>query len=266
MAEKERTSITTRGVMLFNTKSDLIKSALDIGMYDGYLSLSILPERTNRTDKETRFDRDKSVKTGLSIENVGILVDFIGKKFSDAIEKGEIISKGVFLGNGTTIVEIGTGLNDTICPYIAIYKEINSDRIPEQMMFYEFNSSPCIENYNYKTGDFTPSKSHGELIAFYFMLKGFLTLSGNAAAHSMRVTDNFFRNKYTGYIESIMEKLGIQVEKKTYSNNTNSGKQANPFNSVKNLPGVKDNDDVGKVPGPTEHHSMDSIDQLDSFI
>jgi len=244
-------NINTRGIQFMN-KNGFDPSTLIVGFWNEMLSIKIHPALDKDKQSESKvFDYEKVVHTALTIEKVAKLKTDIEKKIFPAIQKGEDKRIGVPVG-GDSLVVIGTGKDMTgeIRPYIAIHKSINEDtHLPEMSIFYEFNQTMCVEDFDSKTGSFNvTTDSCGELMIFYEILKSVISAMSNATVHSIRYADRFYRTRVLNDLAEIASKLGISKQR-----NFNNPKR-DVFNSGGNSGSSND--------VPFDMADMESIDDL----
>lgn len=216
--------VNTRGLSFFN-KEGFDPSCLSLGMWNEMISIRIVPafEKSKQTQQRV-FDYDKTVSTALTVDKVMLLIFKTIHEIYPAIDKGENKTIGVPVG-GDGLIVIGTGVNLTgnVRPFIGIHKALDENaKKPEFSIYYEFNRSTSVDDFNPETGSYTVHDSiHSELHTFIELLKAIVNGLSNGTAHSIRAVNRWHNEKTVGMLEEIVNKLGISsnyTRTNTYSN------------------------------------------------
>lgn len=182
-----QTRTSTRGIQFYNADSLLYPSTLCVGGWDKMISLRINPakERSARTATSV-YDYEKTVITAITPFQALILHDIIMDKIIPSLqEKNPEKIKIGFPINGVHMVAISNGVDKGSNPYLAIYKNISQDLIPEQKIYYEFNIATIVNNYEEcKSAETTYSQEMSELKYFAKLLKHYALVLGGAEYHS----------------------------------------------------------------------------------
>jgi hypothetical protein len=211
---KDEVNINTRAITLKN-KDGFEPSALALGFWNDMVNIKIHPalDKSKRTEFLV-YDWEQALSTALKIEKIEALIEIIDNDILPAIAKGEDKSKGVPVG-GNSLVMIGTGkgITGSIKPFVSIHKNLSEEtHKPEVSMYYEFKSTPVIEDYNPNTGKYElQTVQLSELLLFRKFLESSVFAQSAAEVHSIRYSDRWFRDKLLNDIKAIAEKLGVQV-------------------------------------------------------
>jgi hypothetical protein len=234
-------------------------STLLIGYWNSMVSLKIHPALEKDKQTETKkFNYEKLVSTSISLQKAITLIEKIEKELLPAIESEENKNIGIPVGSDGILV-IGTGkkITGSIRPYIAIHKSLNEKtKKPEMSISYEFNRNISIDDYDAEDGTFTKSKEmHSELLLFLEILKSSVKSLSGSIAHSMRVTEKFYKDRVINNLENISEKLGVATNK-TFNKKNNIFNNGSDNNSNISFP----NDETVDV------EPLNNIEQIDSFL
>ena len=204
-------SVNTRGIQFYN-KEGFDPSTLDLKFWNDFICISLYPALPPEKRTQTKvFDYEKEVRATLSPSIVKILTEVTKTKIFPAIANGEDRTIGIQFG-GDSMICVGTGKKQTgeIKPCIAIHKGIDPDtRKAEISMYYEFNKSQVIENYNEDTGECgIVTSENGELISFIAMLDAAVEAISKAGVHADRYVKKFFNEKLMNTVIAIGDKVG----------------------------------------------------------
>jgi len=207
--------MNTRGIQMMNVEG-FDPATLTVGSWNEMLSLRINPALDPSKRSEGRmFDYERNVSTSLNAENVMILLIKIKNTVLPAIEKGEEASVGLFMGNGASLLVVGTGkkLTNEIRPFLAIHKNLNENtRKPEMSMYYEFRRGDAIINYDEKTGNYDVMESvPAELHLFIKLLEAYLMHVGKFNVHFQRYVTKFYNDRLMNTVNAVADKVGASV-------------------------------------------------------
>ena len=222
-SKEEKISINTRGLAFYN-KDGFDPSTLGLGFWnDNFITIKINPTLPKDKQTPTRiYDYEKTVQTALTVPAARLFSECIKTKIIPAIAKGEEHSVSIQVG-GDSLVSVGTGKRITgdVRPYLAIHKGLNpSTRKAEMSIFYEFNTSNMIENYNETNGEYKLSSNYNtELQLFIDFLDAGVKALTKADVHAMRVVMRAFNDKLMNNVVASAEKLGVATSKSYGSSN-----------------------------------------------
>lgn len=255
-----RKSITTK-VYQFKNKEGFEPSTLQVSGWDEMFSLRINPALPpEKQSKDQLYDYDKFVATSLNMEKVMLLLYKIKKDIMPAIENNEEKNIGISVA-GDSLVTVGTGkkITNNIRPYIAIHKGLNPDtKKAEHSIYYEFKKSMTVDDYSPETGEYTiDSNISAEFMLFIELMKSFI-VNSNFNSHVNRYNNRYSNNRMFNTMNSIAEKVGVELNPKGYSGKTSIfGKDAamskSPFSTSTNN---SNNFDIAM-----EHIGMDDLDE-----
>lgn len=211
--DKKQKSKNTRGYQFYN--KEISGSTLVIGHWNSAVTLKIhplLPEN-KRTDSSV-YDYESFVNVALTPQKVYDLVMGLNT-VKIAVDSGIYNFDSVGVASGTGYIEVGP-----ISKYgyqgegvaIALYNDIGSDGKPAQKLVYVFNKSNYFKNYSVDDGSYDKSNQYeAEFGMMVMLLQEALKASTNAIAHSVRHTNMYHDDFVSDSLNSLKEKLGIEV-------------------------------------------------------
>lgn len=258
---KEKANVNTTALQMMNKDGFDGGSTLVLAYWNSLISIKIHPALELSKQSETkRFDYEKMVSTAISLEKAHILITKIEKDILPAIEKSENKVVGIPVGADSLLV-IGTGLKLTgeINPYLAIHKSLDpKTKKPELSMVYSFNKDMSIDDYDVETGTFEVGKNlNAELMIFVSVLKSSIIGLSNAIVHSSRCVDKYFKDKLSGDIGEIANKLGVET--------VSSGRSSYPKRQDIFSSGGKSSESANLDTLPRVEN-LDHIDDIDKFL
>ena len=152
-------------------------------------------------------------------------------KATDALENGEDI-KSKSVSSATNLIEVSDGEKFNLSKgiTIAIYNNIDENKISESYSVFQFRNENIIDDYDFKTGSYTTSTLDTDVDYFIDNLKAFARAWCNADAHFVKKELDFNINRIVSRQMQCMEALGIKLDspkaaKMSSNNNTsnNSG-------------------------------------------
>ena len=177
---------------------------------------------TDKQSKDQLYDYDKFVATSLNMEKVMLLLYKIKKDIIPAINENKEKNIGISIA-GDSLVTVGTGkaITKSIRPYIAIHKGLNPEtKKAEQSIYYEFKKTMTVDDYNPETGEYNVEDNIGaEFMLFIELLKSFIQNS-NFNSHVNRFNNRYSNDKMINTVNSIAEKVGVELNPKGYSGKT----------------------------------------------
>lgn len=221
-------NVNTRGITLYN-KNGFDPSALSIGFWnESFLSLKINPALEKSQQTQTKvFDYEKTVSTALTVQLMQLMSHAIKTYIYPAIEAGEDKSVGLQVG-GDSLVVVSTGKRMTgeIRPCIGIHKGLDPQtKKPEMSIFYEFNKSQIIEDFNEENGAYNIiSNINSELELFVNILDASIAALSKGNVHAMRSVMKFYNDKLMNTTLAIANKVGAPVPQTTSRYNASGNK------------------------------------------
>lgn len=217
--------VNTSGFEFRNYNSTLQVSGFDQKFYNDSMSIQFFPELpANLQTEKKKLDYNNPISTLLVPEKAMMLYLAYKEKFLPAIEAGEEYSASVIIAD-VNALRISTGVADTgeVRPYIQLVKGINPDTlISEVEIKYEFKPTNLIDNYNPSTGAFGGKQVRfAELDLVMENMREFVLAIGNAQVHASRVVNRYMNDRISGNIEKIGEKVGADIQRRSYGNNAN---------------------------------------------
>lgn len=238
---KQKASTNTRGFQFTNsTPQALAKSAMGFNYWNDMVSIQLnpaLPEE-KQTDFR-RFDYDQSIMCSLTLDRCETLSVIIEKFVLPAVEKNEEVSYGIPVSNSSNslfIIRTVKGPDGDVVPQVGILKDLDAEtKKPAQSLYYQFNNSQVVENYNEENGTFNMSQiipeGMTELGMFGAMLHHAVLELSNASVHAMR-------NVQRSFHDQIREALNI-------GNNLGGGNRGGGGSNIFNQGSTKNNQSSG---------------------
>lgn len=228
---EERASVNTRGLQLYNING-FIPSTMAMNFWnDSMFQVRIHPAKPKeqQTDRE-KYDYQAGASTALTVIKACELIAYV-PEIKEAYKNGIETSRYVNIAS-VNLFGIGTKkVGDEMVYYVGIFKGLNENRIPSQVMYYEFSRSNIIADYNPETGDWKSAECHdsGEFDVFVAYLEAGIHALTNATAHSIRTVNRFSTERLDGRILSILAATGGTDPFPSRSGNGGGYGNRNPF-------------------------------------
>lgn len=251
---KQQLRTFTRGPQFYNAESILFPSTLVVGGWDRMISLKVHPAKDKSMQTTSSvYDYEKAIQTAITPQQALDLYHIIMEKIIPSLsaETPEKIQIGIPIA-GVNMVLISNGVNKGCNPYLAIYKNINQDFVPEQKIYYEFNTSDRIYDYDEcKSVEMRKEVGVTELEYFALVLYKFASALSGAEYHSMMEYNKFIKAKEIQKTNAIASALGVELP---------SG------NGQRNYRQKDDGPNWGDTQSEDIGGKISQVDNLESFI
>ena len=190
---------------------------------DVFISLKIFPALSESEKTDTRqYDYEKNiVSTAITAYKSRQLLAHAQKLIDDF--NNDMDSSYYVDVSGNNLVGFGTKkINDKRVYYIGIHKNLNENKIPEKSVYFYFEDTFVIENYDPVTGSFEKSiEKSGDFFSFLDVLKSHSIAANKSIAHSIRSVLNSTFNRLNMKIDSIANglKISYSYQKSRYTPN-----------------------------------------------
>lgn len=251
-------NINTRGIQLYNGDATIV-----LDYWNGLATVKIhpaLPE-SERQNKQV-YDYKKSVSVTLTPENAVLLGKYIREDITPALAKGEECTRAIISARvNMIVVSTGVGEHGEVKPYVAVYRKINENRIPEEAMAFFLDKHPVVTKFNPSTGDFAADQAYTEI----YVLEQFFTACTalmSADVHAHNYANRFRINREYEFRAAAGSKLGIETDgnRTNYVNRTSAGSSQNIWDTK------TPTDTLASAGAPTAETSTASMDSLADLI
>jgi len=263
---RDAVNINSRGLQFMNGESTVMASTLVYGYWNSMVSIKIhpaLPE--DKQTESSRFNYDEVLSTALTLEKAQAILKFGKESILPAYNEGTKKSRFVKVG-GNSILGIGTEQRGgEQIAYITIFKNLDEEtKKPEAQMLYQFKSSYSIDDYDPETGNYTITKGiPSEFMLFLSALEASIEALTYATAHSIKVSDKWFRDRLINDLGDIAAKLGVEGKSKSYSNGNGGGYKTKDIFSDG---GSKSNEPVDLDGGNAPISKLNNLDELQGMF
>lgn len=244
-------NVNTDGMMLYG-----INAALGLDFWNGAVSVRMYPARSEdkRGEGDSKFDYKNKLQCTLNVEKAVTLAYHIENRILPAIEKKEEAAIGVSTAK-VNMIYISTGVEETghVEPYLAMFLDINENKIPNRMLIMKFRPERIFKKYNRETGEFSYYDSCEDalrVIAEFF--KNSVNVYGSVG-HGLELINYDKYKAEDDFRTAVATKLGVSY------NNTPSyvrsyGNKIDPWGDTSTTKAIE---------GPRAEQISGSITQLD---
>lgn len=219
-------SVNTRGIQFKNSKGIEV-SSLVLQYWDDKLNVILHPQLANPTEKQV-YDYEKKIMVTLRPDKAQALLKAADRILDKAIEEGKESSIAVRL-SGTNMLVLSSVLReDSIHVLLTVCRDLNAEtRKPSQRYSYTFiKDDEVIEGYDPKTGNFeNVNEVQTEYEVFKQAIEEYVKVSCQAAVHSDRYYDKFYRNGIMDRVTKIGMKVGA-LDSGNYSGSYGGGNKS----------------------------------------
>lgn len=203
--------VSTIGNQFYGVGMDGDKS-LSIQFLENSLSIGIHSEQLGQSDQYKKYDYKSGNIAYLKGKKAKALARII-LKIKGQINDGSDVEE-ISINTSSNLVEVsdGTkfGLEQGIT--LAIYNNINENKVSESFAVFQFRNEEIISGYDYKSGTYTKNTLDTDVDYFIDSLREFANASTNSYAHFNKKELNFNMTNAANRQRQIMQALGIQVE------------------------------------------------------
>lgn len=209
--QQQRSLVSTIGNQFYGISPEGDK-ALSISYLENNLSIGIHGTLNNPQDPTKKYDYKSGNIIYLPGKKAKSLARIVTKIRNQIAENSDVEEIAVNASSNLIEVSDGTkfGLNQGVT--IAVYNNINENKISEAFAIFQFRNEDVISGYDYKSGTYNKSTLDADVDFFIDALKEFSKASTNAYAHFNKKEFNFNMNGVVNRQKQIMQALGIQAE------------------------------------------------------
>lgn len=199
--------ITTNGATLWDESGMMLR----LSYLDESFSIQISTPFVSETGKKTYPEKNRHNLLLTADRAAALYHEVILNQILPAYERGENLSKGVFLNRGkTAILEVRVQDGEF---YLIYYKDIDEDRKAKSNYAFHFAKTDLIEDYKFETGEFAGQRSaDGWFYIFAKYLEMGIYELCKPSGHAVRAATSYTVTAIFNYLKSISQKLGVVVE------------------------------------------------------
>lgn len=203
----QQNRVTTNGATFWDSEGTMLK----LSYLDDSFSIQISTPQINENGKRTYPEKNRHNLLMTADRASALYYEVIVKQLIPAFERGENLSKGVFLNKGkTAILEIKVENGEWFLLY---HKDIDQDRKAKDSYGFRFMKNDIIEDYKADTGEFSGQQSvDGTFYIFCEYLDMGIHELCKPSGHSVRSATSYTVSSIFNYLKSISQKLGVVVE------------------------------------------------------
>lgn len=242
MTNNQQTSqklISTIGNQFYGSSPEGDK-ALSVSYLENSLSIGIHGTINNPQEPNKKYDYKSGNIIYLTGKKAKSLARVVNKIKTQIIEKQDV--EEIAVNSASNLIEVsdGTKFGMQQGVTIAIYNNINEQKISESYAIFQFRNEELISGYDVKSGTYNKSTLDTDVDFFIDSLKEFSKASTNAYAHFTKKEINFNMNGIVNRQRQMMQALGIQIEtpasvRNNWNNNNSVGGQTRALASSADL-------------------------------
>lgn len=244
-------NVNTDGMILYGTNA-----ALGLDFWNGAVSVKIYPLRgEDKKEGETKFDYRNKVQCTLNIDKAITLAHYIETRIIPGCLQGKPAAIGIQTAK-VNMIYISSGVEETghVEPYLALFLDINENKIPGRMLIMRFRTERLFNKYNKDTGEFESIDTYEDALrGVAAFLKNSINVFGSTVHGSELV--NYEKNRMEEEFRSALaNKFGI-----TYNNTPsyvrNYGSRIDPWG---------DTSTTKEIEGTPSEQKTITLEQLNS--
>lgn len=235
-SKKDYSPTTYSPVKFFNSESKVDPSALNFTFWKSLLKISIIPMKNKSEGSVAEMDKDNSIDIYLSPMKAKLFLYYCNEFRKDPNKFTNVgigTNKGIiYLTSGKT--EFGI---DSLFVIIKLIDFENNGNV-SSCIAYEFNTENYFGIVDYAGGaEFNKNDEYSkfiELDMFIEVIESYVSSSNYAIAATVVDNNKYDVARVQNKISTIQEKLGIEIGKKSYSNNNGGSKYWNNGGNTSN--------------------------------
>ena len=244
---------TTNSISYFGDDNVMLKESFYSDEKGGKLALSFCIAETDPATGRTKFPKNKRQNVMINEEKAAAFEDIINTFFIPKYISGNKCSYGIFLNaRKDALLEICLDENKNIS--LRYSSGINENKIPANIVYFQFKKTMIIKNYNVENGDCEVDEVDGQFLVFRKSLSSFNISNSSAIAHFNKHSQRWSYEQMTKQLGEMAIKMGLSPVVSGFGNKQQSTTQSG-FNMSSNY-------DVTNNPAPT----MESVDNLEDIL
>ena len=246
-------SVNTDGFRLFGPSA-----TMSMDFWNTYVTARISPIKSeaDRAEGGTMYDYRDRISITLNKEDCIHLGTKMKDEFIKASLQGTPWKAGIKSAK-TNLFLVSNGIKETgeLSPYVAIFRDLNQQRIAKQYKIFQFRPRSIITEYDQNSGDFAEVEEKlGDVYPFIVFLIS-TSIAYGQTVHADRWIRRLEHEENERFRAALGGKLGINYQQPiNYSNNYNN--KIDPWNNSKTT-----NDSTNSATVSTAS-SIDDIDNL----